>query len=169
MRELLPGAARFAVLANPGETSAALLTKDAQTAAQSLGVQLEVVTAATNREIDLAIADVVQRHAAGFLVIPSALFTDRRLQLATAAKYHHLPAIYPGQEFAEVGGLMSYGSNLADQERQLGIYAGRILKGEKPADLPAMRATKFEFVINLQTASTFGLMIPLRCSPSRTE
>jgi putative tryptophan/tyrosine transport system substrate-binding protein len=119
-----------------------------------------VLRAGTIDEIDAAFASLVQKRADALLVITSVLFFNRRTQLVTLAARHAVPAIYWTRDFTEASGLMSYGSDVTDQLRQAGIYTGRILKGEKPADLPVMRATKFEFVINLQTAKTLGLSIP---------
>jgi putative ABC transport system substrate-binding protein len=162
LHELLPGAARFALLVNPdnpGITEA--FVTEAQTAASAIGRQIEVVTASTNDDIDRAFATVVNKRADAFLVSTDALFVTRRVQLVTLAARHAVPAMYFRREFAEAGGLMSYGSNLADQFRQNGIYAGRILKGEKPAEMPVQLPTKFEFVVNLQTAKLLGLEVPL--------
>ena len=125
-----------------------------------LGGKLEVLSAGTNRDIDTAFARLVQKRADALLISADALFTHRRVQLATLAAHHRVPAIYLDREFAEVGGLMSYGANVTTSFARLGVYTGRILKGEKPADLPVLRATKFEFVINLQTARTLGLDVP---------
>jgi putative tryptophan/tyrosine transport system substrate-binding protein len=161
LHELLPGAARFALLVNPdnpGITEA--FVTEAQTAASAIGRQIEVVTASTNDDIDRAFATLVNKRADAFLVSTDALFVTRRVQLVTLAARHAVPAMYFRREFAEAGGLMSYGSNLADQFRQNGIYAGRILKGEKPAEMPVQLPTKFEFVVNLQTAKTLGIEVP---------
>jgi putative tryptophan/tyrosine transport system substrate-binding protein len=161
LHELLPGAARFALLVNPdnpGITEA--FVTEAQTAASAIGRQIEVVTASTNGDIDRAFATLVNKRADAFLVSTDALFVTRRVQLVTLAARHAVPAMYFRREFAEAGGLMSYGSNLADQFRQNGIYAGRILKGEKPAEMPVQLPTKFEFVVNLQTAKLIGLEVP---------
>jgi putative tryptophan/tyrosine transport system substrate-binding protein len=161
LHELLPGAARFALLVNPdnpGITEA--FVTEAQTAASAIGRQIEVVTASTNGDIDRAFATLVNKRADAFLVSTDALFVTRRVQLVTLAARHAVPAMYFRREFAEAGGLMSYGSNLADQFRQNGIYAGRILKGEKPAEMPVQLPTKFEFVVNLQTAKALGLDVP---------
>ena len=161
LHELLPGAARYAALVNPNNP---FLTEpfvtEVQTAASAIGRQFEIVTASTNSDIDTAFATLVKIRADAFLVSPDALFVTRRVQLITLAARHAVPAMYFRREFAEAGGLMSYGSNLADQFRQNGIYAGRILKGEKPAEMPVQLPTKFEFVINLQTAKMLGLEIP---------
>jgi ABC-type uncharacterized transport system substrate-binding protein len=117
-------------------------------------------TASTISGIDTAFAMIVRMRADAFLISPEALFVTRRVQLLTLAARHALPAVYHRREFADAGGLMSYGSSLAEQFRQTGLYAGRILKGEKPAEMPVQLPTKFEFIINLQTAKTFGIDIP---------
>jgi putative ABC transport system substrate-binding protein len=160
LHELLPGAARFAVLVNPNGPTAELQIKDAQAAASTIGRQVEILYAGTNPEIDTAFASLVQKRADALLVSSEGFFTNRRVQLVTLAARHAVPAIYHVREFAEAGGLMSYGPSQTDQWRQIGIYAGRILKGEKPADLPVMRPTKFEFIINLQTARLLGITVP---------
>ena len=161
LHELLPGAARFGVLVNPDnpfvtESSATEL----QTAASAIGRQIEVVTASTNGDIDMAFATFVKKQADAILISPDALFITRRVQLSLLAVRHTLPALYHRREFAEAGGLMSYGSDHPDQYRQTGVYAGRILRGEKPAEMPVQLPTRFEFVINLQTAKTLGIEIP---------
>jgi putative ABC transport system substrate-binding protein len=126
----------------------------------AIGRQIDVVTASTNSEIDAAFATLMKMRADAFLIGPDALWIARRVQLTTLAARHAVPAIYHRREFADAGGLMSYGSNYRDQFRQTGIYAGRILKGEKPAEMPVQLPTKFELVINLQTAKTLGIEIP---------
>src|SRR5215831_4821076 len=160
LHELLPRATRFAVLVNPTSPLAESDIKDAQASAKAIGGQIEILTASTNREIDAAFASFVQKRAEALLIGPDVFFTNRRVQLATLAVRHGVPAIYSFREFAEAGGLMSYGTSNTDRDRQVGVYAGRILKGEKPADLPILQPTKFEFVINLQTARTLGLEVP---------
>jgi putative ABC transport system substrate-binding protein len=161
LRELLPQAMRFAVLVNPNNPFIAEpFVTEMQAAASAIGQQIEVVTASTKSEIDTAFATLIQKRFDGFLISPEALFVDRRVQLITLAARHALPALYHRRELAEAGGLMSYGSNLADQFRQTGVYAGRILKGEKAAEMPVQLPTKFEFIINLQTAKTVGINIP---------
>ena len=161
VHELLPGAARFAVLVNPNNPSITdPFIAEVRTAASAIGRQIEVVTASTNSDIDTAFATLVNKRTDAFLISPDVLFLTRRVQLLTLAARHALPAIYHRREFAEAGGLMSYGSSLTDQFRQTGVYAGRILKGEKPAEMPVELPTKFEFVINLQTAKTLGIEIP---------
>ncbi len=161
LNELLPGAARFAVLVNPSNPfGAEPAITDVRAAAVAIGQQIEVFTASSNRDIDTAFATLTQKRADAVVFTPDALFDSRRVQLAILAARHQLPALHWKREFAEVGGLMSYGSNVADVIRQTGIYTGRILKGERPADLPVLLPTKFEFVINLQTAKALGLEIP---------
>jgi putative tryptophan/tyrosine transport system substrate-binding protein len=161
LHALLPAAARFAILVNPGNPrTVALVTADAQAAAATIGRQIEVFTAGNDSEIDAAFASLAQKGADALLIGPGPLFGARRAQLATLAARHALPTIHYEREFVEGGGLMSYGSSFADTYRQAGIYVGRILKGEKPADLPVMQPTKFEFVINLQTARLLGITIP---------
>jgi putative tryptophan/tyrosine transport system substrate-binding protein len=160
LHELLPQGKRFAVLVNPDNPLAEIDIKDAQATAMTIGGQIEIFTARTNREIDDAFANLVQQRADALLIGPDVFFTNRRVQLATLAVRHGVPAIYAFREFAEAGGLMSYGTSNTDRDRQVGVYAGRILKGEKPADLPILRPTKFELVINLQTARTLGLTVP---------
>jgi putative tryptophan/tyrosine transport system substrate-binding protein len=159
LHELLPSATRFAVLVNPNSPLTEPFVADVRAAAGAIGRSIEVLTASTNREIDAAFANLVQKRAEALVILPDPLFINRRVQLATLAVRHALPAIYPFREDAEAGGLMSYGSSITDLARQAGVYTGRILKGEKPADLPISRATKFEFVINLQTAKLLGLDI----------
>jgi putative ABC transport system substrate-binding protein len=160
LHELLPAAARFAVLVNPNvPRTAASVTANAQAVASTIGRQIEVFTASTNGEIDAAFASMVQKRAEALLIGTNAFFISRRVQFATLAARHAVPTIYYEREFAEAGGLMSYGSSNADLTRQGGIYVGRVLKGEKPADLPIMQPTKFEFIINLQTARTLGIEV----------
>ena len=162
LHELLPGAARFAALvnpANPGITEPFITGVQTATLA-IIGRQIEVVTASTNSDIDAAFTTLAKKRADAFLISPEALFVARRVQLLTLAARYALPALYHRREFAEAGGLMSYGSDLADQFRQTGVYAARILKGEKPAEMPVQLPTKFEFVINLQTAKTLGITVP---------
>jgi putative ABC transport system substrate-binding protein len=161
LQELLPTASRIAVLMNPnGGAVVSTGISSLKSAANTIGKQVEVLAATTNREIDRAFASLVQMRADALLVIPSPLFSDRRVQIVTLASRHVVPAIYYDGVFAEAGGLMSYGPSYADQARQVGVYTGRILKGEKPADLPVIQASKFDFIINLQTAMTLGVNIP---------
>ena len=159
LHELLPGATRFAVLVNPNNPTTESVIADLQAAALTIGRQIEVLSASTNREMDTAFASALQKRTDALLVSPDGLFNNRGV-LLTLAAHHRLSAIHPEREFTEAGGLMSYGANSMDRYRQAGIYAGRILKGEKPADLPVMRPTKFEFVINLHTARLLGIEVP---------
>jgi putative ABC transport system substrate-binding protein len=159
-RELLPGAERFGILINPNSTNADTAAQETQAAATTLGRQIELLYATSSREIDAAFASLGQRQIEALIVSPSTLFANRRVHLAMAAMRYAMPVIYPDRQYAEAGGLMAYGSNVPDQYRQVGIYVARILRGEKPSDLPVMRATKFEFVINRQTASLLGIEVP---------
>jgi putative ABC transport system substrate-binding protein len=160
LHELLPKTVSLAALGNPNDSTFDPMIADTRAAASIIGRKVEVFTARTVREIDTAFADLVQKGLDGILVSPHGLFNNRRVQLVTLAARHALPAIYPTREFCEIGGLMSYGASAAEQWRLTGAYVGRILNGEKPADMPVMRATKLEFVINVQTARTFGIDIP---------
>jgi ABC-type uncharacterized transport system substrate-binding protein len=160
LHELLPAAARFGMLLGPPNPLVETHITVAQAAAAAIGRQIEFFNASTNREIDAAFASVVQKRIDALLVPPVQLFIDRRVQIVTLAVLHRLPAMYAARELVEVGGLMSYGPEQSDQYRLAGIYAGRILKGEKPSDLPVMQPTKFEFVINLQTARLLGIDVP---------
>jgi putative ABC transport system substrate-binding protein len=161
LHELLPGAARFGVLVNPDNPffTESFVT-ELQTAASAIGREIEVVTASTNSDIDAAFPTLVKKRADALLISPDALFFTRRVQLIMLSVRHALPALYHRRDITEAGGLMSYGSDLSEQYRQAGVYVGRILKGEKPAEMPVQLATRFEFVINLQTARTIALDIP---------
>jgi putative tryptophan/tyrosine transport system substrate-binding protein len=160
LHELLPQATRFAVLFNPSGGAETEPLKALEAAASATGSQLEIVNATTNGEIDGAIADLAQKRADGVLVYNSPVFNNRRVQLATLAVRYAMPTVYYDRVFTEAGGLMSYGSDILDQYRQVGSYAARILKGEKLADLPVVQPTKFEFIVNLHTAKLIGLTIP---------
>jgi putative tryptophan/tyrosine transport system substrate-binding protein len=160
LHELLPAAQRFTVLANTSDPSAERSIKELRAAAFALGRQIEIVGANSNHEIDVAFAGFAQTRPEALLVDCQGLFINRRLQIVTHATRHALPAIYCTHEWAEIGGLMSYGASATDQFRLTGVYTGRVLKGEKPADLPVLRASKFDLVINLQTAKVFGIDIP---------
>ena len=160
LHDLLPNSVRFAVLLNPDNPNAETLARDAQAASLAVGRQLEIVAAHTARDIETAFASLVQKRVDALLVSPDPLLDNRRVQIVTLATHHRLPTIYSFRENVEIGGLMSYGSSAADRDRPVGVYAGRILKGEKPGELPVMRATKFEFLINLQTARVLGLEVP---------
>jgi putative ABC transport system substrate-binding protein len=161
LRELVPTAARVAVLVDPAsapQTEATL--RDVEPAARALGLQLQILNASTNREIDAAFATISRERPDALFVGGNAFFNSRRVQLVNLASRHAVPASYTFREFAEIGGLISYGSNTADSYRQLGAYVGRILKGAKPADLPVVQSSKFELVINHQTARMLGLTVP---------
>jgi putative ABC transport system substrate-binding protein len=160
LHDFLPGAARFAVLVNPTGLFVESYIQDVQAAAASIGQQIEIVSTTTNDDIDAGFARLAQKRPDGLLIGSSPLFGNRRAQLVALASYHRLPAMFAGREYVEIGGLMSYGAGRAGQARQVGLYAGRILKGEKPSDLPVQQATKFDFVINLHTAKMFGLTVP---------
>jgi ABC-type uncharacterized transport system substrate-binding protein len=161
LRELVPGAARVAVLVNPADaTNAESQLRAVAAAAHALGLQIQVLNASSSREIDVAFAPFVRERPDALFVGSGAFFLSRRVQLVHLASRHALPTTYSSRDFAEAGGLMSYGATIADAYRQVGVYAGRILKGAKPADLPVVQSTKFELVINHQTARTLGLTVP---------
>jgi putative tryptophan/tyrosine transport system substrate-binding protein len=160
LHELVPTATIIALLVNSTNTAAEPIQREAQTAAHTLGLQLHILNASTEREIDTAFATLVQLRASGLVIGPDVFFNTRSQQLAALALRHAVPTIYQYREFAAAGGLMSYGTNLTDMFRLSGIYAGRILKGEKPADLPVQQATRIELILNLKTAKVLGLTIP---------
>jgi len=160
LHELLPAATRFAVFLNPSNPTISSATRDALTDAPAAGWQIEFLTASTASDLNTAFATLVQWRPGALLVAPDALFVTRRVQLLMLAARHAVPTIYPSREYAEAGGLMSYGSSFTDMFRQAGTYTGRILKGAIPSDLPVMRATAFEFIINLQTAKALNIDIP---------
>ena len=160
LHEMVPTATTIAVLINPNYSPAQNELRDAQAAATRLGLQLVVLRANIESDFAGAFADLVRQRAGALLVSASPFFFSRRAQLVVLAARHAVPAMYEWREFAEAGGLMSYGTVLADAYRQAGIYVGRILKGEKPDDLPVMQSTKFELVLNLKTARTLGLSVP---------
>jgi putative ABC transport system substrate-binding protein len=161
LRTLVPGVARVALLVDPNIASETEATvRDAQSAAHAIGLQIEVFTASNIREIDEAFASIMRERCNGLLTGPTPFFTARRFQLTHLATRHALPAIYTGRQYTEVGGLMSYGASLTDAYRQMGVYAGRILKGTKPADLPVVQSSKLELVINAQAARMLGLTLP---------
>ena len=157
LREMVPGMARAAVLVNPNNAANTEATmKDVQAAAPALGLQIQIFNASTSREIDAALTNLVRKQIDALFVGPDPFFNSRRVQLAVLAARLAIPATYAGRDYAEAGGLMSYGSNLADTYRQIGAYVGRILKGAKPADLPVVQTSKLELVVNAQTARTLG-------------
>ena len=160
LRALVPAAARVAALVNPANPANESTLRDVVPAARAIGLQIQVFNASTSREINAAFATLVREQPDALFVGGDALFTSRRVQLATLAARHAVPAIYSARDYAEVGGLMSYGSNLTDAFRQVGVYTGRILKGAKPADLPVVQSSKFELVINAETARILGLNVP---------
>ncbi|MGB8895142.1 MAG: ABC transporter substrate-binding protein [Pseudolabrys sp.] len=158
-RKLVPKATTIGVLVNPNNPGTRAERRDLQDAANAIGQQLIVLDVSSDRDIEMAFATLMQRGAGALLAGSGAFLYSKREQLIALAARHALPASYSGRDFVTAGGLMSYGASIADAHRQAGIYAGRILKGEKPADLPVMRSTKFEFVINLKTAKMLGLEI----------
>jgi putative tryptophan/tyrosine transport system substrate-binding protein len=160
LHELQPGAVRVAVLVDPNYPLTESFVSDVQAAASSIRKQIEVLEAPTGRDVDMAFARLAQKSTDALLVAPSPLLNNRRVQVVTLAAHHRVPAIYSWREAAEVGGLMSYGTSVSDAYRLAGVYTGRILKGEKPVDLPVIQSVKFEFVINLNTAKAFGLSFP---------
>ena len=159
LRELT-AAVRIAALADPNNTQGTSMVRDLETAAHALSLEIKVFNAGTSREIDAAFAGFARERPDALFVGTGPFFTDRRVQLALQAMLHRIPAAYPYREFVEVGGLISYGASLREAFRQLGDYTGRILKGVKPADLPVMQSSKFELVINHQTARMLGLTVP---------
>jgi putative ABC transport system substrate-binding protein len=160
LHELLPQAKTFLMLANPNNSSLAQQVQETQAAAGKLGLAMELFTAGTPTEIEAAFAAMSQRQGSGLLLASDPFFTDRHGLITALAARYALPAIYPWREYTQAGGLISYGSSIADSYRQAALYAARILKGEKPADLPVMQPTKFELIINLKTAKALGLSIP---------
>jgi putative tryptophan/tyrosine transport system substrate-binding protein len=159
LRELLPAATTFAFIVNPGNTRADSDIQEMEAAAQALGRQIVVAKAATDRDFETAFALLAQGSVQALVIGGDPFFNSRATQLVALASHYAIPTIYPLNEFAAVGGLMSYGSSISDAYRQAGIYAGRILKGAKPADLPVVQPTKFDLVINLKTAKTLGLEV----------
>ena len=160
LHELVPTANRVGVLVNPADVLTETALRDVQPAARAIGLQIQVVNASTSGEIDAAFAAFVREQVDALFIGPGGVFSNRRVHIANQAMRHGIPATYSQREFPEIGGLMSYGTNLTDTWRQVGIYAGRVLKGAKPADLPVVQSTKLELVINAQTARLLGLTIP---------
>jgi putative tryptophan/tyrosine transport system substrate-binding protein len=161
LRELVPAATRVAVLVNPADASNTEATlRDVETAARAMGLQIRVLNASSIREIDAAFASFVRDRPDALFVGADPFFNSRRMQLAILAARHAVPATLANRDLAEAGGLMSYGSNIRDAFRQVGVYVGRILKGAKPADMPVIQASKFELVINAQAARMLGLTVP---------
>src|SRR5262245_33887441 len=170
LRELVPAANRIGVLVNPSDPRRAeAVARDAQAAARSMDQHVHVLKASTSEEIDEAFATVTRERTDALFVAPDTFFTSRRVQFAVMAARHAMPATYAVREFAEVGGLMTYGTSLEDMYRQVGAYAARILKGAKPADLPVVQSSKFELVINRQAARALRLEVPERLIASADE
>ncbi len=160
LRELLPGMARVAVLVNPNGPTHEITLRDVQTAAPTIGLQIQVFQASTASEIDAVFAEIARQRLDALFIGPDPFFTSRRVQLVLLMARHAIPATYTSRIFPEAGGLMSYGSDLPEATRQMGAYAGRILKGAKPADLPVLQMSKFELVINMQAARLLGVAVP---------
>ena len=160
LHELVPAATTIAILVNPANRSAEIQVRDIQAAARTLGLELHIVQASTEREIDAAFAALTRLRAGALVISPEAFFNSRSEQLAALTVRHAVPAIYTYREFAAAGGLMSYGGSITDSYRQAGVYMGRILKGEKPADLPVQQSAKVELIINMKTAKALGLTVP---------
>jgi putative ABC transport system substrate-binding protein len=161
LHELVPKAVRIAVLVNPANVPTAESTlRDIPDAARANGLQVQVLNASTSNEIEVAFAALVRDHIDALFVSGDAFFTSRRVQFATLAAAYRIPASYPSRQAVEAGGLMGYDTDRVEMYRQVGAYTGQILKGAKPADLPVLQSTKFEFVINLQTARALGLEVP---------
>jgi putative tryptophan/tyrosine transport system substrate-binding protein len=161
MHELMPKAVRIAVLINAANAPVAETTlREVSEAAQAIGLQIQVLKANSGREIEAAFATLVRDRAEALFVGPDGFFVSRRVQFATLATRYAIPASYTTREHVEAGGLMSYGTDFLDMYRRVGVYTGQILKGAKPADLPVVQSTKFEFVINAQTARLLGLEVP---------
>jgi putative tryptophan/tyrosine transport system substrate-binding protein len=161
LRDLVPAATRVAVLVNPTNAADTETTvRDVAAAARTIGFQIQVLNASTSREIEAAFESIGRERPDAFFVGPDPFLQSRRVQLAVLAARYTVPATYSGRDYAEAGGLMSYGANVTDAWRQVGVYSGRILKGANPADLPVVQASKFELVINLPTARALGLEVP---------
>jgi putative ABC transport system substrate-binding protein len=160
LHEVVPTARTIGVLVNPNNPNAVSDTKDVEAAARALRLQTHVVAARTKRDFDTAFASLVEQRVGALLVTPDLLFVSARDRLTELATRHRLPTIYDRRELVSAGGLISYGTDMTDAHRHAGIYAGRILKGAKPADLPVLQPNKFELIINLKTATALGLKIP---------
>ena len=169
MHELVPTATTIAVFVNLNYSPAENQLRDVQEAAARLGVQVRALRANTETDFDAVFTDLVRQRVGALLVCASPFFFSRRQQLVVLAARHGVPAIYEWREFAVAGGLMSYGTNIDDAYRQMGVYAGQILKGTKPADLPVVQSAKFEFVINLSTAKALGIEVPPTLSARADE
>jgi putative ABC transport system substrate-binding protein len=161
LHEAVPNAAVVAALVNPANPNGEADTRQAREAARILGLQLEVLNASNDREISAAFATLTERHAGALLIVGDSFFANRPDQLATLAAQHRIPAIFVNRVFTDAGGLMSYGASLDEARRIAGLYAGRILKGEKPADLPVQQSTRVELIINMKTAKALGITFPI--------
>ena len=161
LHELVPAASTIAALVNPTNPAAEGLRGDMRAAARTLGLQVHILHASTESELDAVFSDLLQLRAGGLVIGSDPFFNSRSEQLAALTVRSALPAVYQYREFVTAGGLMSYGGSLTDSYRRVGVYTGRILKGEKPGDLPVQQATKVEFIINLKTAKSLGLTVPL--------
>ena len=161
LRELVPKVTRVAVLIDPANAAINESTlRDVNSSARAMGLQIHVIRVSNSQEISAAFASFVRERPDALFVAPSPFFAARRVQFALLAAVHKIPAVYPTRNFVDVGGLISYGADLTDAYRQMGVYTGRILKGAKPADLPVVQSTKFELVINVETARILGLTVP---------
>jgi putative ABC transport system substrate-binding protein len=170
VRQLVPRARKVTLLLNTNSPIAAeMATKDITAAAAEAGFSLEIVNATSNREIDAAFEKMSAAHTDALLINPNPLFTTRRVQLVSLAMRDRLPTIYPSREFADIGGLISYGTNLSEEYRKMGLYAGRILNGTRPGEIPVEQSTKFELIINLQTARALRLEVPSHLSALADE
>ncbi|HYA29866.1 MAG TPA: ABC transporter substrate-binding protein, partial [Acidobacteriota bacterium] len=169
LRALVPGVQLIAVLFNPNRPNHADEVREVQEAARALGQQIHILLASNESAINAAFASAMQLHAGAMLVGSDAFFNSQRDKIIALAARHSIPTIYEQRDFALAGGLMSYGTNLANGYRQVGVYVGRILKGEKPGDLPVVQSTKFEFVINLKTAKALGIEVPPNLSAEADE
>jgi putative ABC transport system substrate-binding protein len=169
LHELVPTAALIAVLINPTNSNSEALSKDIEEAARAVAQPIQVLSATTEQDLDAAFKSMVQSRVGALLVAADPFFNSRRNYIVALAARHGIPAMYEQREFALAGGLMSYGTNLAHAYRQVGLYTGRVLKGEKPADLPVVQSTTFEFVINLNAAKALGLDVPSNLSARADE
>jgi putative tryptophan/tyrosine transport system substrate-binding protein len=169
LHELVPTATIMALLVNPTTASAETQSRAMRLAARALRLQLHVLHASTERDFDTIFVTMVQLRVGALVISPDAFFTSRSKRLAALTLRHAVPVIYEYREFAAAGGLMSYGSSIAEAAHQVGIYTGRILKGEKPADLPVVQSSKFEFVVNLKTAKALGLDVSLQLQQRADE
>jgi len=160
LHEMVPAVTRVAVLVNSPGPTAETTIRDVEPAARAMGLQIQIFNASTSRELDTAFANIVRERSDALYVGNESFFNSRRVQLVHRATLHKVPATYSQRQYPEIGGLMSYGTNVTDAFRQVGVYAGRILKGAKPADLPVVQATKFELIINAQTARMLDLIVP---------